>query len=66
MLQRNLVYTAITRASRKVILIGEMEELKTAIAKNRVTRRNTLFAERLIKYYQILNNKKQRNSKIAR
>jgi exodeoxyribonuclease V alpha subunit len=66
MLQRNLVYTAITRASRKVILIGEMEELKEAIAKNRVTRRNTLFTKRLIKYYEMLQRKKQRKDKIAR
>jgi hypothetical protein len=43
-----------------------MEELKEAIAKNRVTRRNTLFTERLIKYYEMLQRKKQGKNKIAR
>jgi exodeoxyribonuclease V alpha subunit len=46
-LQRNLIYTAITRARKKVILVGHPEALEKAIANNRVDTRNTLFPERL-------------------
>jgi exodeoxyribonuclease V alpha subunit len=46
-LQRNLVYTAITRARKKVILIGHPEAMEKAVANNRVDDRNTLFPERL-------------------
>lgn len=47
-LQRNLLYTAITRARKKVILIGHSGAMTTAIANNKVDARNTLFAERLL------------------
>ena len=46
-LQRNLIYTAVTRARKKVILIGHPEALEKAIANNKVDDRNTLFPERL-------------------
>jgi len=46
-LQRNLLYTAITRARKKVILVGHPEALEKAIANNKVDARNTLFPERL-------------------
>lgn len=46
-LQRNLIYTAITRARKKVILVGHPEALDKAIANNKVDTRNTLFPERL-------------------
>ncbi|MBP3231671.1 MAG: ATP-dependent RecD-like DNA helicase [Anaerovibrio sp.] len=47
MLQRNLLYTAITRAKKKVILIGSKAALNTAVANNRTARRYTLLTERL-------------------
>ncbi|WP_276838681.1 ATP-dependent RecD-like DNA helicase [Anaerovibrio lipolyticus] len=47
MLQRNLLYTAITRAKKKVILIGTKAALNTAVANDRTRRRYTLLAERL-------------------
>ena len=47
MLQRNLLYTAITRAKQKVIIIGSKKALMTAIQSNRTQKRYTLLAERL-------------------
>jgi exodeoxyribonuclease V alpha subunit len=46
-LQRNLLYTAITRARKKVILVGHLEALPQAIENNKVDARNTLFPDRL-------------------
>ena len=47
MLQRNLLYTAITRAKEKVILLGSKKALTTAVQNNRTQKRYTLLAERL-------------------
>ena len=47
MLQRNLLYTAITRSKQKVIIIGSKKALMTAIQSNRTQKRYTLLAERL-------------------
>ena len=47
MLQRNLLYTAITRAKQKVIIIGSKKALITAVQSNRTQKRYTLLAERL-------------------
>lgn len=47
MLQRNLFYTAVTRAKRKVILVGTKGALHRAVANVRQRRRFTLLAERL-------------------
>jgi exodeoxyribonuclease V alpha subunit len=46
-LQRNLLYTAITRARVKVYLVGHHEAFVKAIANNRQDARNTLFLDRL-------------------
>lgn len=46
-LQRNLLYTAITRARRRVILVGQREALARAVHNARTDERNTLFLERL-------------------
>lgn len=47
MLQRNLFYTAVTRAKRKVILVGTKIALQTAIQNTRTSRRFTLLTPRL-------------------
>ena len=49
MLWRNLIYTAITRAKRKVILVGQKDAIETAIknSTNKECKRNTLLAVRL-------------------
>ena len=47
MLQRNLLYTAVTRAKKRVILVGDRIALFTAVSNDRTRRRYTLLAERL-------------------
>jgi exodeoxyribonuclease V alpha subunit len=47
LLQRNLLYTAITRAKRLCVLVGQPYALELAIRNNRVALRNTALAERL-------------------
>lgn len=47
MLQRNLLYTAVTRAKEKVILLGSKAALNTALANDRTKRRYSLLADRL-------------------
>jgi exodeoxyribonuclease V alpha subunit len=47
MLQRNLLYTALTRARRLAVLVGERKALATAVRNHRTSGRFTLLAERL-------------------
>jgi helicase, putative, RecD/TraA family len=47
MLQRNLLYTAVTRAKQRVILLGAKPALNTALTNDRTRRRYSLLAERL-------------------
>jgi exodeoxyribonuclease V alpha subunit len=47
MLWRNLVYTAVTRAARALILVGRTEALRVAAGQDRPSRRRTGLAERL-------------------
>lgn len=47
MLQRNLLYTAVTRAKERVVLLGSKAALNTALANDRTRRRYSLLAERL-------------------
>lgn len=47
LLQRNVLYTAITRASRVVILVGDPKALRMATRNVEVAQRNTRLAERL-------------------
>jgi len=46
-LQRNLFYTAVTRAKKKVVLVGTRTALAKAVRNNKEDLRNTLFLERL-------------------
>lgn len=43
MLQRNLFYTAVTRARKKVWLLGDVQAVHRAIANDKVVQRNTVF-----------------------
>ena len=54
MLKRNLLYTAVTRAKQKVIIIGQKKAIITAVQRSftEKDKRNTLLAERL-KYYAL-------------
>lgn len=47
LLQRNLVYTGVTRGKRLVILVGDRRALQIAIHNNKTSRRNTMLARRL-------------------
>ena len=47
-LQRNLLYTAITRAKKQVVLIGHHEALVTAVGNAKEDERATLFLDRLV------------------
>ena len=47
MLQRNLLYTAITRGRRLVVVVGSRRALRRAVANATVRQRNTMLAERL-------------------
>ena len=47
LLQRNLLYTAITRAKRLCVIVGQSRALEAAVRNNRVALRNTGLAERL-------------------
>ena len=50
MLRRNLLYTGITRAKEKVILIGQKQAVCTAIHRDDVDKRNTVLADRILAY----------------
>ncbi len=52
MLQRNILYTGITRATRQVILVGSRQAVAKAIRNNRMAKRNTNFALRLRQAYR--------------
>ncbi len=47
-LQRNLLYTAITRAKKQVVLVGHHEALVTAVHNSKEDERATLFLDRLV------------------
>lgn len=57
LLDRNLVYTAVTRAKRKVILVGQKDVLFMAIHRYQVRRRNTNLGERIGLYYKAFSKK---------
>lgn len=47
MLQRNLLYTAVTRARKLVVLVGSRQAIAMAVRNNRIASRNTRLAARL-------------------
>jgi len=47
MLQRNLLYTAVTRARKLVVIVGSKKALAIAVKNNRIQSRFTLLKERL-------------------
>ena len=51
MLRRNLLYTAISRAKSKVIIVGQKQAVYMAIHKSDVDKRNTVLADRIAVYY---------------
>ncbi len=49
LLQRNLIYTGVTRGKKLVVLVGEKKALQIAIRNSRTGQRNTWLASRLAK-----------------
>ena len=47
MLQRNLLYTALTRAKKVFIIVGQKKAVYLAVKNDKVKNRNTRLAERL-------------------
>ena len=47
LLQRNVLYTAVTRGKRLVIIVGDWKAVSMATRNNKIARRNTRLAERL-------------------
>ena len=47
MMYRNLLYTGITRAKKRVVLIGQKQVLFMAIHRNEIGKRNTLLGMRI-------------------
>ena len=56
MLRKNLLYTAISRAKKKVILIGQRQAVYMAIHKTDVDKRNTVLADRITVYFDRASN----------
>ena len=50
MLQRNLLYTAVTRAKRLVVLVGQPKAIAIAVQNNHVAERFTGLSERLTRF----------------
>jgi exodeoxyribonuclease V alpha subunit len=47
LLQRNLIYTAVTRAKKLLVMVGTKKALATGIRNDRIMRRFTHLSERL-------------------
>ncbi|EMS70175.1 ATP-dependent RecD-like DNA helicase [Ruminiclostridium cellobioparum] len=47
MLQRNLLYTCVTRAKKILVLVGSKKAIGIAVSNNRMQKRNTMLVERL-------------------
>ena len=47
LLQRNLLYTAVTRAKQLVVIVGNKKAIAMAVRNNKISRRNTRLASRL-------------------
>lgn len=50
LLQRNLLYTGVTRAKKLVILMGSKRALGMAISNNKIKKRYTLLKEKILEY----------------
>jgi exodeoxyribonuclease V alpha subunit len=47
MLQRNLLYTCITRAKKVFVLVGTKQAVAMAVRNNKIAKRNTMLADRI-------------------
>lgn len=65
MLKRNLIYTGITRAKHRVVLIGQVGMLCMAIHRNETGNRNTALGERIANYKKVYDIKKEELKKVS-
>ncbi len=54
MLQRNLLYTGVTRARKKVWLLGDPQAVQQSIENDKVVRRNSVFGRRISEEIRVL------------
>jgi len=47
MLQRNLLYTCVTRAKKIFVLVGSRKAIGIAVSNSKIQQRNTMLAKRL-------------------
>jgi exodeoxyribonuclease V alpha subunit len=47
MLQRNLLYTCVTRAKKVFVLVGTEKAIYMAVSNNKIQQRNTMLSQRL-------------------
>jgi exodeoxyribonuclease V alpha subunit len=47
MLQRNLLYTCVTRAKKVLIIVGTSKALGVCVKNNKNVRRNTMLSQRI-------------------
>ena len=66
MLQRNLVYTALTRAKKIAVFVGSKRAIGMAVRNTRVVPRNTRLAERLQKLVEGLGKDGRSGGKVSR
>src|SRR5205085_692685 len=59
LLQRNLLYTAVTRAKQLVVLVGNKKAIGMAVRNNKISQRNTRLAERLMGSVEARSNKER-------
>ena len=64
LLSRNLFYTGITRAKRRVVLVGHKKALYMAIGRSSTGRRNTLLGERITLYRRALTHRAAQTGEI--
>lgn len=63
MLRRNILYTAITRAKVKLIIIGQKRAIEQAVHNTANEMRNTRLGERLVRrYYELLEERRAEES----
>lgn len=58
MMRRNLIYTAIIRAKKKVILVGQKKMLFMAIHRNDTAKRNTMLGKRILAWIRKLEERR--------
>lgn len=65
MMYRNLLYTGITRAKKKVILTGQKQVLYAAISRNEISLRNTYLGARIRLYCKALKRGTEELKKVS-